>query len=125
MEIKPTIEEAVETIKKMDGENRVQFIILFGSSARGEATDLSDVDLALGHEGDDRERFNFRIRVMGELSDDFDVHIFQDLPLYLKKEVLKGEVLFFRDFGELHEIALEAIRDYDMFEPNFLDYIER
>ncbi|KXA92682.1 hypothetical protein AKJ65_07200 [candidate division MSBL1 archaeon SCGC-AAA259E19] len=125
MEAELALEKAVNRIKETDREKKVQFIILFGSSARGDSTDLSDIDLAVGYDGNERERFDFRIKISGELPQNFDVQIFQDLPLYLKKEVLKGEVLFARDFGELHELALDVIREYDMFEPNFLDYVER
>lgn len=124
-EAESRIRTAVEQIKTLDEEERVQFIILFGSSAVGNRNVMSDIDLAVGYQGDQEERFDFRLNVSGELPDDFDVQIFQDLPLYLRKEVLKGEILFTRDFRKLHNIALETIRDYDLFEQNFLDYIQR
>lgn len=115
--------EAVEKIKRIDREGNVQFVILYGSAAGGSKEKPSDVDLAIGHDGGKRERFEFRISISGELPGYYDVQIYQDLPLYLKKEVLKGEVLYCRNFRELHDLALETIRDYEFFEPNFLDYI--
>ncbi|MFW6117228.1 MAG: nucleotidyltransferase domain-containing protein [Thermoproteota archaeon] len=125
LEVKSRLSRVVERIKSLDEEGKVQFVILFGSSAVGDRSSMSDTDLAIGHEGTEEERFDFRVRVSGELHTDFDIKIFQDLPLYVKKEVLKGKVLYVRDIRQLHEIALETIRDYAFFEPVFLDYIQR
>lgn len=123
--MKEKTRKALELIKRLDTDNELQFIILYGSSARGEATNLSDIDLAIGHAGGPEARFRFQLKVLGELSDTFDVHIFQDLPLYVRNEVLKGKVLYARDTGELYEIALQTIQDFAFFDPHFLDYIHR
>lgn len=119
------VEGAVETIKKLDLEKRVQFIILYGSLAGGKRSKLSDIDIAIGYAGDRRQRFNFRVKVLGELGDEFDVQIFQDLPLYVRMEVLRGKALYIRDMRASSEMALETIRDFEFFEPRFLDYIYR
>lgn len=116
---------AAERIKKLDRENKIQFIILYGSLAEGKLTKLSDIDLAIGYEGDKKERFNFRIKVLGELGDEFDVQIFQDLPLYIKMEVLRGKVIYAKDMKLLNELALETIGEFEFFKPHFLDYIYR
>ena len=123
MKGKLEIEEAVQKIKKLDKEEKVQFIILYGSSAQGKRDKLSDIDLAVGYEGNKKKRFDFRIELSGELPSEFDIQIFQDLPLYLQREVLQGKVLFSRNLKELNETALNTIRDYEFFEPSFLDYI--
>jgi len=66
------------------------------------------VDLAVGHGGDGRERFNFRIMVLGELGDRFDVQTFRDLPLYVRVEALKGKAVY--GYGKISdEIAFESI----------------
>jgi len=110
---------------ELDEEGKVQFILLYGSVARGEDDKLSDVDLAVGHGGDGRERFNFRIMVLGELGDRFDVQTFRDLPLYVRVEALKGKAVYVRDMRRLNDVALETIKDFRSFEPRFLDYINR
>lgn len=120
-----TMEAATERIRRLDREDKVQFIVLYGSLAEGRRGKLSDIDLAIGHEGNKKERFNFRLKTLGELEDKFDVQIFQDLPLYIKVEVLKGKVLYARDMKLLNEIALETIREFELFKPHFLDYISR
>ena len=125
LKVKSKIEGVVQLFRGLDEHGGVQFVILFGSSVMGYRNVMSDIDLAVGYEGDERERFDFRVQVSGELPQEFDIQIFQDLPLYLKKEVLKGEVLYMRNRREMYEIALETIRDYDFFEPVLLDYIQR
>jgi predicted nucleotidyltransferase len=58
----------------------------------------SDIDLAIYYDADMGEASQFRFKVLSELFDDiYDVQIFQAMPLYVRKEVLKGEVLYFQD----------------------------
>jgi predicted nucleotidyltransferase len=47
----PGISSVVEKIKTIGGD-RVRFIILYGSAAKGEMTELSDIDLAVFYKGD-------------------------------------------------------------------------
>lgn len=123
--VPPAIKSAVKKILELDRRGKVQFILLYGSLARGEYSKLSDVDLVIGYAGDKRERFNFRVRVLGELGDRFDVQIFQDLPLYVRVEALKGKVMYAKNMRSLNNVALETIKDFQFFEPRFLDYISR
>ncbi len=123
--LKKSINEVLETIKSIDKDERVQFVILYGSVSEERQSRSSDIDLAIGYDGDREERFDFRISISGRLPEVFDIQIFQDLPLYVKKEVLGGDVIFFRDKRELYDIAYETVQDYEFFEPLFLDYIRR
>ena len=56
----------------------------------------------------------------GVLGDKFDVQIFQDLPLYIRKEVLKGEVLYQKDVDFLYETAIDTVKEYGLFK-RYLD----
>ena len=47
----PGISSVVENIKTIGGD-RVRFITLYGSAAKGEMTELSDIDLAVFYKGD-------------------------------------------------------------------------
>lgn len=119
------VANVVKKIKALDREKRVQFVILYGSVARGKYYKLSDIDIAVGHSGNRKQRFEFRIRVLSEIGDKFDVQTYQDLPLYVKEEVLKGEVLYARDMMVANEVALKTIQDLGFYKPRFLDYIHR
>ncbi len=117
-------DKVVETVKDMDGFDDVQFIILYGSQSESRATEDSDVDICIGYDGNRDEASRYRFKVISKLFDDrYDVQIFQLLPLYVKKEVLKGEVLYRRDKNELYDIAYQTIKEFDDFKHRYYDYI--
>lgn len=51
----------------------------------------SDIDLCIYYRGIQRERNEFRLNILSNVNDIFDIHIFQDLPLYIRFSVLKGK----------------------------------
>lgn len=119
--MKKDLDEVVDKIKRFE---EVQFIILYGSSAEERMTDESDVDLCVGYDGDKEEASRFRYEILSELfADEYDVQIFQLLPLYVRKEVLRGEVLYCRDKRELYDIAYQSVREFDDFKHRYYDYI--
>ncbi|UCE38963.1 MAG: nucleotidyltransferase domain-containing protein [Thermoplasmata archaeon] len=99
---KRDIEQATKLIKKIGGQ-KVRFIALYGSTAVGTITPLSDIDMAVYYDGNKDERFIFRMKIMGRINDDFDVHIFQDLPLYIRKEIIShGKMVYHRGFNAVN-----------------------
>ena len=80
-------------MKRISDFNRVKFVFLFGSYAQGKQNKLSDIDFAIYYDCDKKERFKFRLNLLSKLPDNFDVHIFQDLPLFIRKDVLKGKLI--------------------------------
>ena len=113
----------VDLIKNL-GEKKIRFVVLFGSISVKKQTPLSDVDLAVYYDGSKEERFRFRMDVLGRISDKFDVQTFQDLPLYIQKEVVKGRVLYCDDSRFLYEIVRRTSQDFDDFKIKFYDYIQ-
>jgi len=116
------IEDAVKKILEL-GEERVKFVILFGSYGRGEARKDSDVDLCVYYKGRPKEAFKFRMLVLGILPENYDVQIFQLLPVYLKKECLQGKVLFCRDETFLYDLAYETLKEWEDFRRYYYDYL--
>ena len=115
------VDDAVRKILQLGGD-WVKFIILFGSCARGEARKDSDVDLCVYYEGTPREAFEFRMRVLGILPEGYNVQIFQLLPVYLRKECLRGRVLFCRDETFLYDLAYETLKEWEDFK-RYYDYL--
>ncbi len=103
--------------------DNVEFVFLFGSYSQKKQNNLSDVDFAVYYKGDKKERFKFRLKLLAKLPDKFDVQIFQDLPLYVRKEVLKGEVIYAKDLGFVYETAYETIKAFEDFKKYYYDYI--
>ncbi|PIN77557.1 nucleotidyltransferase [Candidatus Woesearchaeota archaeon CG10_big_fil_rev_8_21_14_0_10_34_12] len=105
--------------------NKVRFVFLFGSVAKKKQNKLSDIDFAIYHEGDAKERFKFRISLSAKLPDNFDIQIFQDLPLYVRVGVLKGKLIYCVDELFAYDAAYQTIKAFDDFKKYYYDYIER
>ena len=123
-EIDELVKNSLEIMKKIQGFEKVRFIILYGSSVEGISREDSDIDLCIDTDADtDYECSSFRLKVLSELPDLFDVQIFAQLPLYVKKEVIKGKVIFCRDEEYLYETAISVIKEFEDFKYRFYDYI--
>src|SRR3989344_5521130 len=105
------------TLKQLDLVKRVNFIFLYGSVSRNEQTPLSDVDICLSLSLNPKQRLNARMKLLGNLPDNFDIQIYEDLPVYVQKEVLAGTLLYYVDEKKVYEQALKTISDFDDFEP--------
>lgn len=115
------IDRAVRMIKAMGGE-KVRFIILYGSASDDRMKDGSDIDLCVYYEGEDASEF--RLKVLSELFEDiYDIKVFQQLPLYLRMETLRGKVLYSDDEQFMYDKAYETIKDFEGFKRRYYDYI--
>lgn len=65
--LEPDVSDIIKKIKYIGGDN-IRFIVLYGSAAKGKNTDLSDIDIAVYYRGDRRERFQFRVKIFGRIS---------------------------------------------------------
>ncbi len=120
------MKKPIEKIKKMDKNNKVSFIALFGSYASKSHNKLSDIDIAIYYEGNKKERFKFRIAVSGELGERYDVHIFQDLPLYIKNEIIKkGKIIYKKDIRKVAETYIKVISEFSSFEKYLNHYYDK
>ena len=118
------VKKALEKLKDIEGFEKINFVILYGSAAGGLIRGDSDIDLCVDVDAEtDYELSAFRLSILSELPDIFDVHIFEQLPLYVKKEVLKGKLIFCRDEDNLYETALLTLKEFDDFKYRFYDYI--
>ena len=125
-EIKRLVETAKEAILETKFFPRIKKIILFGSVAENKPTLLSDIDLAVEFtllaEG---EATLFRREVLGQLNEKFDVQVFQDLPLYVMINVLKGKLVYVEDVDFVYAKAYETIRAFGDFKKGYYEYIKR
>ena len=112
-------------IRSMEEFDRVEFVIFHGSRALGRGLKTSDIDLCIYYRGREEEMSRFRLKLLSRLPSYVDVQIFQQLPLYVRKEVLKGKVLYAKDRKFLYEVALKTIRNFEAFKPRFHGYIYR
>jgi len=114
---KEDVYSVVNQIKKI-GKEKIKFIILYGSVVECNQTPLSDIDLAVYYEGSKEERFKFRIEILGNVNDKFDIQTFQDLPLYIRKEIIShGEILYQKNYSEIFDIFIKTIKSFGDFKP--------
>jgi uncharacterized protein len=115
------IDRAVSRIRSLGGD-KVRFIILYGSAREGRMKEDSDIDICVYYDGADASEF--RLKVLSDLFDDvYDIKIFQQLPLPLRMEVLKGRVLYEDDTPFLYDKAYEAIKEFESFKRRYYDYL--
>jgi len=111
-----------------DGEEHVVVAYLFGSTAKGTAGKLSDVDVAVLTSKDHPPTLDYQLYLMDKLAGIFgrevDVVILNEASPLLRYEVIKrGKLLYSRD--ELTRIAFEErtideYLDMDRIEKEYL-----
>jgi len=86
-EIKRQISKDFDFLK-----SRLKGIILFGSYADDSCTARSDIDICLvAGERDVKEIFNMVLE--SDVTEKYDIKIFETLPVYMKAEVLENAVI--------------------------------
>ncbi|ODS42235.1 MAG: hypothetical protein MSIBF_02550, partial [Candidatus Altiarchaeales archaeon IMC4] len=101
------ISKLMKVMQSMEDFDMVEFVLLHGSSAEGRATENSDIDVCVYFKGNSEEQSRFRLRLLEKLPSDIDVQIFQQLPLYVRKEVLKGREIYVHDREFTYDLALQ------------------
>jgi predicted nucleotidyltransferase len=102
-------------------------VILFGSRAREEATRVSDVDVCLVLANRRYDPLELSHKKLEYLKiEGLDIHIFQQLPLYIRQRVIKeGKVLYMRDEEGLYELAFRTAQAFEDFRHRYYEYLEQ
>ncbi len=114
----------LKKLKEMPDFNRVKFIFLFGSYSQGKQNKMSDIDFAVYYEGDKDKRFKFRLKLSTKLPDEYDIQIFQDLPIFVRNEILKGRLIYKTSIAFASDKAYETIKEFDNFKKYYYDYLK-
>ena len=113
-------------IKNVKRDNQILALFLFGSAARGDNYKQSDVDICLvlmpcSYVSKELSQKKLEYLKLFNL----DIQIFQQLPIYIKKRVIKeGKILFCRDEDKLYEIAFSVMCEFTDFEHIYRDYLK-
>ena len=73
----------------------------------------SDIDIAISTDLPDLQAERMRMHILGRVPANFDIQIFEHLPLFIQAEVIKGEVLYVVDEDELYDMFLKIFREYE------------
>ena len=113
------IEKLKELIQK---DSDLLGLFQFGSSLHDSA--YRDIDLCIFVKNvplSIEKKLKYRIF----LSEFYDVQYFDDLPLYIKHEVLKnGKKILMKNEEIMYDIAYKFIKQFADFEPHFRNYLE-
>ncbi len=97
------IREIKQRVKKIFTLEGVHSVLIFGSLAKGEISDRSDIDICVvAPEAKNREQLLNKIA--GMLPKNYDVCLFELLPLYMKIEIINNHIILYtKDKLELYE----------------------
>lgn len=112
-------------LSKAREDGDILAVFVFGSTARGEQTAASDVDVCLVLQPQKYDPLTLSRKKLAYLQQlDLDIQIFQQLPLYIRRRVLKeGKVLFERDTDALYALAFRTAQEFEDFKPIYHAYL--
>jgi len=115
-ENKALIQKAVKVILQDKEKENIKAILLFGSFADNTFIFRSDIDICaiFKKELTLREATNFRIRIIAQLSDKFDIQVFNTLPQKIKRDIARNHKILYKtgDFDNL-TFTIRYLRDDD------------
>ena len=118
---KVQIEKILQKAKK---DKRIIAVLLFGSCSREEYHNDIDICLVLDKKYSNREMFNIRLEFLKGMNDKFDIQVFQQLPLYIRINILKeGKPLLCKNQDLLYELAFATIKEFGFYKGRYDYYI--
>jgi len=122
--MKKEVQTLLKTLKSMKEFKKVKFIFIYGSEVTGGKLRTSDVDFCIYYDTNSKEEMEkFRLKLLSKLPENFDVQIFQLLPLFVRKEVLKGKLVYAENEEFVYQKAYETLEDFEAFKRHYYDYI--
>lgn len=119
---KKQIDKYIEKFKK---DKQIIAVLLFGSYARKEYYRDIDLCLVLDKKYSNKEMTEKLIYYSGRMPDIIDLKIFQLLPIYIRRDIFKeGKVLFCRDEDKLYEIAVDTVKEFELYKKIYYNYID-
>lgn len=100
-------------LSKAKNDEEVMAVLLFGSSLKKQGRDV-DICLVLKNKKTNYEMTKKRLEYLK--IGDYDLHIFQQLPLYIRNRILKENlILLSKNEKELYEIAFGTIKEFNLY----------
>lgn len=104
------VEKILDAVEK---DKNVLAVIMFGSALGGEGR---DVDICLVADEGVGDLSTMLMYYSGRFCGKIDLSVFQMLPLYIRRNVLKGKILFCRDYEKLYNIVFATIKEFGFYE---------
>jgi uncharacterized protein len=124
--MKPGNRQLDKLISKAKQDKQIMAVFLFGSMACNKNHKASDIDICLLMDKNSykpAELFKKRMNYLKLFN--MDIHVFQQLPVYIRMRIIKeSKVLFCSNKDELYETAFRTIREFSDFRHIYLDYLK-
>lgn len=120
----PKIRQKIaELLKNAKKDKEILAVMVFGSFVRREKFEDVDICIVLDKKYDNLKMSRKIIQFSSE--NEFDTHIFQQLPLYIRARILKeGKIIFCRDRDALYDLAFLTIKEFEDFRPIYKSHVE-
>jgi len=119
------LKKLAKMMKEVADDEDVLAVLLFGSYVRD--VKFSDIDICIIVQPKSFDALSLSKKRLEYLTDfpEYDVRIFQQLPLYVRIRVLKeGKIVFCRDEDALYDLAVGVVREFEYFKPIYKTYLE-
>ena len=117
-----------ELFEKIKKDRDVIAVLIFGSFIRSAGRYYKDIDvcIVLDKKYDSYYMSKKRLRYLTIAKSKIDIQIFQQLPLYIRIEILReGKIIFCRNISLLYDIAYSTIKEFEDFKIRYQDYLSK
>ena len=108
-------------LKKCKSDQQIIGAILHGSALKSEK--YRDIDIALISRDltlSSKEKLHYILKS----PEKFDVRFLHDFPIYIAKEVIKGELLLIKDYKLVFDRYIKIIQEWELFRPSYELYLD-
>lgn len=113
-QIKTKFENIEKIVKEISSNKSVKAIYLFGSYAKGNIKPMSDIDLCIIGNFNEKDQ----VKITRHSSDNLDISFFYELPIYIRFRVFRdGKPLIVKDEKYLELLKLSTLKQYRDFKP--------
>ena len=114
----------LDVIKQAKTDGKITAVALFGSSLKGKGRDI-DLCIFLDKKYSNLEMSKKQLDFMKNAKSNFDIQIFQQLPIYIRMRILKeGRILLDKNPEFLYNLAFDTIKEIEFFRKSYEIYLE-
>ena len=114
----------LDVIKQAKTDGKITAVALFGSSLKGNGRDI-DLCIFLDKKYSNLEMSKKQLDFMKNAKSNFDIQIFQQLPIYIRMRILKeGRILLDKNPEFLYNLAFDTIKEFEFFRKSYEIYLE-
>lgn len=102
-------EDLGEVVERLKDFGSVHSVLLFGSRARDEADESSDIDVCVVEDPGTDLTLDEKLEVSSEIPEKIDISFFHDMPINIRARVLReGKILYTRDKYHVYNLIKET-----------------